>query len=141
MRQLDDLRLEISVRADREQAYRYRELEAAGAAGAGVEVEDAAFVGDAGDMGMAVEDGGESSGGRVEVEGVEVVERVDVAVGNEDDFGFREFAAGTFAVDVTADRGYGGDFAQVIENGDFAYVAEVEDARDAGEGGKDFGAE
>ena len=98
-------------------------------------------MGDAGDMGMAVEDGGESSGGRVEVEGVEVVERVDVAVGNEDDFGFREFAAGTFAVDVTADRGYGGDFAQVIENGDFAYVAEVEDARDAGEGGEDFGAE
>jgi hypothetical protein len=79
VRQLDDLRLEISVRADREQAYRYRELEAAGAAGAGVEIEDSFFGEEIRDVGVAVQDGGEFARGGIEVEGIQVVEHVDVA--------------------------------------------------------------
>ena len=58
-----------------------------------------------------------------------------------DNFGFWEVGAGAGVVDVPADGGYGRDRAQLIEDRDFADVAEVEDARDAGEGGKDFGAE
>ena len=122
------------------------EVEAAGAAGAGIEIEDALFVGDAGDVGVAVEDGGEPPGHGIKMEGVQVVEHVDVAgfllqVFDEDDFGFGEFGAGAFAVDVAADGGYWGDFAEVVEDGDFAYVAQVKNARDTGEGGEDFGAE
>jgi len=122
------------------------EVEAAGAAGAGVEVEDTAFVGDAGDVGVAVENGCESPGHGIKMEGVQVVEHVDVAgfllqIFDEDDFGFGEFATGAFTVDVAADGGYWGDFAEVVEDGDFAYVAQVKNARDTGEGGEDFGAE
>jgi hypothetical protein len=88
---------------------RYGEVEAAGAAGAGVEVEDSFFGDVVGDVGVAGEDGGEFGGGGVEVDRFEVVEQVEVAVFEEDDFGFGEFAAGAFAVDVAADGGDGGD--------------------------------
>ena len=120
------------------------EVEAAGAAGAGVEVEDTAFVGDAGDVGVAVENGCESPGHGIKMEGVQVVEHVDVAgfllqIFDEDDFGFGEFATGAFTVDVAADGGYGGDFAQLFEDGDFSDVAEVEDVVYAGEGEGDLG--
>ena len=82
---------------------------------------------------MAGEDGGEFGGGGVEVEGFEIVEHVEVEVGagrvfDEGDFGFREFGAGAFAVDVAADGGDGGDGFEFFEDGDFADVAEVEDA-------------
>ena len=150
MRQLDDLRLEISVRADREQAYRYRELEAAGAAGAGVEIENAFLRDVIRDVGMAVEDGGEFGGNGIEVEGLEVVEHIDVEAGvgrilDEDDVGFGEAGAWTIDVDVAADCGDGSDFGEIIEDGYFSYVATVKNAVDAREGGaaqcgKDLGA-
>jgi len=44
-------------------------------------------------------------------------------------------------VDVAADRGDGGNAGEFGENGGVAYVAGVEDVIDAGEGGKEFGAE
>jgi len=134
---VNDPRFEFAIFGGGEQADGDGQVEAAGAAGTGVEVEDAAFVGDAGYVGVAVKDGCESPGHGIEVEGLEVVEHVDVAGSmlwdfDGDDFGFGEFGAGAFAVDVAADGGYGGDFAEVFEDGDFAYVAEVEDALDAG---------
>jgi len=58
-----------------------------------------------------------------------------------DYFGFGELGAGAGVIDVAADGGYGGDGFEFAQDGDFAYVAEVEDARDAGQGGEDFGAE
>jgi hypothetical protein len=116
-------------------------LEAARAAGAGVEVEHAFFRDEIGDVGVAVEDGGEFGGGGIEVEGFEVVQHVEVEAGvgrvfDEDDFGFGELGAGAFAVDVAADGGDGSDFGELIEDGDFSYVATVENAVDALEGGQ-----
>ena len=55
------------------------QFEAARAAGAGVEVEHAFFRDEIGHVRVAVEDGGEFGCGRIEVEGLEVVEHVDVA--------------------------------------------------------------
>ena len=97
-------------------------------------------------MGVAVEDSGELCCGGIEVEGLEVVQHVDIeaAVGpvlDKDDFGFGEAGAGAFAVDVAANGGDGSDFGKVIEDGDFSYVATVEDAVDALESGSDFRAE
>ena len=137
MFQVNDSRFEFSVFGDREHADGDGKVEAAGAAGAGIEIEDALFVGDAGDVGVAVEDGGEPPGHGIKMEGVQVVEHVDVAgfllqVFDEDDFGFGEFGAGAFTVDVAADGGYRGDGFEFAMDGDFAYVAEVEDALDAG---------
>jgi len=69
-RQREDFCFEIAFAGYGEEADGNGQVEAAGAAGAGVEVEDAAFVGDAGDVGVAVDDGGEFCGCGVEVEGV-----------------------------------------------------------------------
>jgi len=44
------------------------QFEAARAAGAGIEVEDASFRNVIGDVGVAIEDGGELGGGGIEVE-------------------------------------------------------------------------
>ena len=49
----DDLGVEAALFIEGEEADGYGQVEAAGAAGAGVEVEDAAFVGDGGDVGVA----------------------------------------------------------------------------------------
>ena len=95
---------------------------------------------------MAVEDGGEFGGGGVEAEGLEVVQHVEVERGagwvfDEDDFGFGELGARALGVDVAADGGDGSDFGELIEDGDFSYVANVKNAVDTFEGGSDFGAE
>ena len=95
---------------------------------------------------MAVEDGSEFGSGGVEVEGFEVVKHVDVEAGvgrvlDEDDVGFGEVRTGAVDVDVAADRDDRSNFGEFIEDGDFSYVAEVEDAVDASESGQDFGAE
>ena len=138
--EVDDFGAEF-VGGDFEEAEGDGEVEAAGAAGAGVEVEDSFFGDVVGDVGVAVKDGGEFGGGGVEVDGLEVVEEIEVAVFKEDDFGFGEFGAGAFAVDVAADGGDGGDGAQLVEDGDFADVAEVEDVVNAFKGGENLGAE
>jgi hypothetical protein len=74
------------------------------------------------------------------------VEHIEIEAGvrrvlNEDNVGFWKLAAGAFSVDVAADGGDGSDLGEFIEDGDFSYVATVEDAVNAVEGGSDFGAE
>ena len=106
--EIDDLGAKLFA-GDFDEAEGDRQLEAAGTAGAGVEVEDS-FLGDVvGDVGVAVKDGGELGGGGVEVDGLEVVEEIEVAVFKEDDFGFGKFGTGAFAVNVAADGGDRGD--------------------------------
>jgi hypothetical protein len=117
------------------------EMEAAGTAGAGVEVEHAISLVEVGDVGVAEEDDGEAGGGGVEVDGVEVVKEVDVAAFEEKDLGFREVGAGAHLVDVASDCGDGSNLGEVVEDGDCADVSEVEDAVNTGEYGKDFGTE
>ena len=95
---------------------------------------------------MAVEDGGEFGGDGVEVEGLEVVQHVDIEAGvgwvfDENNVGFGEAGARTIDVDVAADGRDGSDFGEIVEDGGFAHIAEVEDAVDTGESGQDFGAE
>ncbi len=114
-------------------------LETARTAGAGVEIEHAFFCDVIGDVGVAVEDGCEFGGGGIEVEGFEVVEHVEVEarvrrVLNEDDVCLGQLAAEAFTIDVAADGGDGSDFGEIIEDGDFSYVATVQDAVDSGEG-------
>ena len=95
---------------------------------------------------MAVEDGGKFGGGGVQVERFEVVEHVDVEacvrrIFDEDDFGFGQFAACAFSVDVAANGGDGGDFGEFGQYKGIAHVADMQDAVDALESWSDFGAE
>jgi hypothetical protein len=92
---------------------------------------------------MAVEDGGKFGSRGVEVQSLEVVEHVDVEAGvrrvfDKDDVGFRQLGAGAFSVDVAADGCDGGDLSELVEDGDFSYVADMQDAVDALESGSDF---
>jgi len=135
-----NLCLQLSTRIRRQKSDRDRQLEAAWAAGAGVEIEHAFLRDEIGDVGVAVKDGGELGGGGIEVQGFEVVEHVEIEtrvrrVLDEDDFGFGQLAARAFDVDVAANGGDGSDLGELIEDGDFSYVATVEDAVDAQEGG------
>jgi hypothetical protein len=133
----------MSVRFNRQKADRDGKLKAARAAGAGVEIEHTFLRDEIRDVGVAMEDRGELCGCGVKVERLEVVQHVDVeaAVGrvfDEDDVGFGELGAGAFAVDVAANGGDGSDFGEIVEDGGFANVAEVEDAVDAVKGGSNF---
>ena len=144
--EINDLRFQVTVGSDRQHSDCDRQIEAAGAAGAGVEVEDAFFRDEVRDVGMAVEDSGEFGGDGIEVEGLEVVQHVDVQAGvgrvfDEDDVGFGEASARTIDVDVAADGLGGSNFGEFVEDGGFAHVAAVKNAVDAGESGQDFGAE
>jgi len=143
---VNDQRFQMSIRFNRQYSDGDRQLEAARAAGAGIEVKDAFFLYEIRDMGMAVEDDGKFGGSGVEVEGFEIVEQVEVEAGaglvfDEDDVGFGKLGAGAFAVDVAADRGYRRDLLELGENGGLAHVAEMKDAVDTCEGGSDFRAE
>jgi len=143
---VDDLGCEFVAGAEVESSDGDRKVEAARAAGAGVEVEDAFFCIEVWDVGVAVENGGKFGGRGIEVEGFEVVEHVEVdalvrRVLDENDVGFGEIGAGAVAIDVAADGGDGSDFGELVEDGDFADVADVEDAVDTVESGDDFRAE
>ena len=59
------------ARAHRQQSDRYRQLEAPWPAGAGVEVEDAFFAVEVGDVAVAGEDGGELGRGRLTVSAID----------------------------------------------------------------------
>lgn len=87
-------------------------------------------------MGVAVEDGGEFGGRRVEMESLEVVQHIDVETGagrvlDEGDVGLGEAGARTIYVDVSANGGDRSDFGEIVEDGGFADVAAVQDAVDA----------
>ncbi len=128
----------------RQKPHGHRQVEAARAAGAWVEVEDAFLRDEIWDMSVAVEDGGKSGCYGVEVEGLKAVEHVEVKarvgrVLDEDDVGFGQLAAGAFAVDVAADGGDGSDLLELGQDGEFSHVAAVKDSLDAGEGWQDFG--
>jgi hypothetical protein len=139
--ELDNCGKEFAVIVYGQQANRDWQFKAARAAGAGVEVEDALLLVEVGHVGVAEEDGGELSGGWVEVKGVQVVEHVDVTALDEDYIGLRELTTRAFAVYVAANGGDGGDLLKLLEDGDLADVAEVKDAVDAGECGQNLGTE
>ena len=145
---MNDLRFQMSVWFDRQYSDGYWQVEAAWAAGARIEIEDSFLRDEIRDVGVAVEDGGELRRRRIQVQCLQVVEHVEVEAGvrralDEDDVGFRELGAGAFAVDVAADGGDGSDPGEFVEDGDFSYVAAVQDTVHAREGraakrGKDF---
>jgi hypothetical protein len=133
----------LSVRINLQNSDCDWKLEAAGAAGAGVEIEHAFFCDEIWDVGVAVEDCGEFCRCRVEVESLEVVEHVDVEAGvgrvlDEHDFGFGQLAAEAFPVDVSANGGDGSDFGEFGQYRGIADVADMQYAVDALEGGSDF---
>ena len=76
---MDDFRLDFSVRVYGEEATGDGQLEAALAAGAGIEVEDAFFRIAVGHMRVVVEKRSELRGSVIEVEGLEVVKHLSVA--------------------------------------------------------------
>lgn len=112
--QRDNLRPQLTVAAHGQQSDGNGQLEAAGAAGAGIEIEDAFSGIEIRRMGVAAEDGGEFGGHGIKVEGIEIVEHIDVAatmvsVAGEHDFRLGQPGARALAIDVAANGGDGRD--------------------------------
>lgn len=116
------------------------EVESSRAARARVYIEDAFVAADFRFVAVTVKDGTEACGGWVEVELLDVVEQVEVMVGERDDFGCRQEGTGATCIDVAADGGDWGDFGEGAEDFRVADVAEVEDVIGAGEEREQFGA-
>lgn len=129
--EFDDFRLEGAVAFHVQVAHGDGEVEASRTAGAGIEVEHAFVVRDGGFVGVPVEDSGEARGRRVEVEGLDVVQQVEVGAFEQEHLGLGEAAARALGVDIAADGSDGRDLSQGVEDGWIADVAEVQDAVDA----------
>lgn len=133
----------MSIRFNRQDSDCDWKFEAARAAGAGIEVEDAFFRDEIWNVGVAVEDSGKFGGRRIEVEGFEVMQHVDVEAGvgrvlDEHDFSFGQLGAGAFSVDVAANGGYGSDLSEFGQYRGIADVADMQYAVDTLESGSDF---
>jgi len=141
----EDFGLDLPIFVNDDLAAGDGELEAAWAAGAGVEVENAFVMADLWFVGMAIEDCRKSCGCGVEIELMHVVEQVEgnfrIGAGQRDYFGFGELGAGAVGVDVAADGGDWGDGCELAEDFRVAYVAEMQDVVGACQERKDFGAE
>ncbi len=92
-------------------------------------------------MRVAMEHGCKLSRSWIKVERLQVVKHVDVAAANENDICFGQLAAGAVEVNVSADRGDWGNLLKLLEDGDLAHVAKVQNALDAGQCRCYFGAE
>jgi len=90
---------------------------------------------------VAIEDDGKFCCSRVEVERTDVVQQVEVVSFEKEDFGFRQAAARTLAIDVAAHGMEGSYLFEFFENGWFADVAEVKDVLDACERRQNFRAQ
>jgi len=139
--QRDDLRFEFAIFADRQQPDGNGQLKPPWAARTGVEVENPFAHVEVGHMRVAEEDGGKLPCRGVEVQRIQVMKHVDVAIRDEHNVGLGQFAAWALAVHVAANRGDRSDVGELFQNRDFADVAEVENAVYSGQRGGNFGAE
>jgi hypothetical protein len=84
---------------------------------------------------VAAENDREFGSGGIKMERAQIVEKVEVAIFDKQDFSFREMAARAAIVHVSTNGSDRGDFAQGIKDDRIADVAEMEDAFNAGESG------
>ena len=116
-------------------------FESARTAGAGIEIEHAFVAADAGLMRVSIEHGREFGGGWIEMQGVHIVEHVNIVALQKEHIGFWEKAAWAAAIHIAPDRRNRSDLFEGFENGWVADIAEMQDAFNAGEGGHDFRAQ
>src|ERR1039458_180935 len=92
-------------------------------------------------MRVAEEHGGKLSRCRVQVQQLQIVQHIDVAVRDQYHFSLRQLARRTFAVGVAAHCGDRRNLAQLFEYRNVAHVAQMEDALDAFQSALDLRAE
>jgi len=80
-----------------------------------------------------------SSGFGLQIQPSQIVQHVDPDSLNLDDFSFGQPRRPRAAIHVAAHGGYGGEFAQAIENSWIAYVSSMQDAVDAVQNGDGLG--
>lgn len=77
-------------------------------------------------MGMTEDDGLKTGGGRIEIEAVEIVEKIDGASPGFDDIGFRKLQGPGAEIDISPYRPHRGDAPQFIKDRRIAHVPCVE---------------
>lgn len=135
---MDDLGAGCCSGFDGEHADCWREVEAAWAAGAGIEVQHTFSPIDAGPVGVAVEDGGEFRRDGIETKRAEIVEQIEVVAFEEQNVGFGQAAAGAVAINVPTYCVKGSDLFESLENRGVADVTQMQDVIDASQGGNHF---
>jgi hypothetical protein len=140
-RKRDDLRLKLAIIANCQQPDRDRQIKPPRPARSRIEVEHAFSLVEIWHVRMAEEHGGKPSGHRVKVQRVQVVEHVHIPAAGEDDVRFRQLAAWALAIDIAADSGDRSDLLKFVQDGDFADIAQMENALHSGQRGGNFGAE
>ena len=118
-----------------------RELEAARAGAAWIEVKNPVFLFHFGLVAVAVDNRAESSGFGLQVELREIVEEVDGDAADFYEFGRGQFTGPGFDIHVAADGGDGSNAAERVEDFASANVARVEDVVGAAKSFDGFGAE
>jgi hypothetical protein len=121
-----------------EETYGDGEFEAARAAGAGIEIEHTPAMSDVRLVRVAVENRRKPGRGGVEVQGLHIVQHVEVVALKQEDLCFGQTAAGPGAIDVAADGGDGRDGGERLEDFRIADIAKMKDAFDAVERRQDF---
>lgn len=111
-----------------------RQTEAARAARTRIEIEHASLVNEIRDVGVTVEDSGEFGRSGVEVQGVQIVQQVEITIAGQRDLCLGKLRALAAGVNVAAHRDHGRNLLKLSQDGDFANVAEVENLLDALEG-------
>src|ERR1700728_206589 len=144
--ELNDLRPQVSVRINRQYTDGDGQFEAAWAAGPGIEIKHALLSVEIWHVRVAMEDCGKLPGSRVEVQGLQVVEHIEVdarlrRVLDEDDIGFGELAAGALGIYVAPDCRHWRDRFKFGKNGNLSHIAQMQNAFNALECWSDLGAE
>ena len=80
---------------------------------------------------MAVKNGRELCGSRIEAECADVVEKVEVVTFEEEDIGFGQAAASALAIHVAPHCVHRSNFCEQFENRSIANVAKVKDVVNA----------
>lgn len=103
------------------------QLESLRAGAAGIEIEHAIFRLLLGNVGVAVDDGVDSRGFRLQIESFKNVQNVDGDPLKFEELSFWNISRPRLSIYVASDRGDWGDFAQSIENNRIADVPGVDD--------------
>jgi hypothetical protein len=90
---------------------------------------------------MSIEDGYKACGFRVEVELLHIMQQIEIAAGDGDNFSSGKQGAWAVRVDVAANGGDGSYLRECTQNVRIAHIAEVEDVIGAFEQRQEFGPE
>jgi len=113
-----------------QQPNRNRQIEPPRPAASRIEIKHAFPPINIGRMRMPGKHGGKLGCRGIEVQRLQVVQKIEIATFKQNDLCFGQFSAWTVSIDIAANRSDGCNLLQLAQDGDFAHIAEVQDVVD-----------